>query len=150
MAYFIFTGTGSGTLYKIAENDSDKNGLHFSESNSIIKDVSDSDFLKIKSQKAAVSLDGDNVVIQDQSPENPHFEEASSLQNIINEHVRICNQFIEDGKNQDSVFLSRVTNYKNMCESFDTSTVSFPLNKSWETYLSDNSIDFISPLQFCV
>jgi hypothetical protein len=148
MAYFIFTGTGQGNLYRIAENDSDKNGLHFSENNSIVKVVSDSDFLKIKSEKAQVYLDGDNVVIEDGSDDSV-YQEASELQDVINKHVAICNQFIENEKNQDSIFLSRVTSYKNMCESFDTSTVTFPLNKTWQAYLTDNSIDFISPLQFC-
>ena len=149
MAYFIFTkNTGPGNLYRIAANDADKDALHFPPEHSIVKDVSDEDFLKIKSQKAEVYLDGDNVVIQDENSGSVYYEQASHLQEIIDMHLKICNEFIKDDRNQDSTLLSRVTSYRDMCESFDTSTVTFPMYKSWEAYLTDNSIDFISPLQF--
>ena len=37
--------------------------------------------------------------------------------------------------------------YKNSLSSFDTSTVTFPLNTPWEKYCEDNSISYKSLLQ---
>tara|TARA_R110000824_G_scaffold384729_1_gene578809 strand:+ start:41 stop:493 length:453 start_codon:yes stop_codon:yes gene_type:complete len=150
MAYFIFSSnTGLGNLYKIAADDSDKDAIHYSPS-AIVKTVSDEDFLKIKSQKAEANLEGDNVIIQDKGSDRFNFEQASELQKEIDLHIKICNEFIDNDSNQNNPLLGRVTSYRNMCKSFDVSTINFPLNNSWESYLLDNSIDFISPLQFCV
>lgn len=149
MAYFIFTkNLSEGNLYKIASNDADKDALHFSPAHSIVKDVSDEDFLKIRSERSQVYLDdNDNVIIEDRSCS---YTDASGLQGTIDSHIKLCNRFIEDRENENNPLLSRVTSYRDMCQSFDVSTINFPLNDTWEGYLLDNSIDFISPLQFCV
>jgi hypothetical protein len=42
---------------------------------------------------------------------------------------------------------SLFTTYKNVVDSFDPSTVTFPLNKSWEKHCEDSSIPYINLLQ---
>ena len=49
--------------------------------------------------------------------------------------------------NPSNAMLAQANSYKDTLEAFDTSTITYPLNSSWEKYCSDNSITFLHPLQ---
>jgi len=144
MAYFIFAkNIDQNNLYRIAQNDTDKNGLIFNEKTDTVKTVSDVDFNKVRESKATVNLESDSVVISDVSLNIPNENALKSNINII---IGICDNFLQKYDSNNSMY-SAVSNYKNVLESFDTSSVSFPINKSWETYCSENSITYLNPLQ---
>ena len=49
--------------------------------------------------------------------------------------------------NASNSLYTNLNNYKEYLETFDSSSVSFPLNKTWEKYCEENSITFYHPLQ---
>mgnify|MGYP003625873619 FL=1 len=62
MAYFIFNNNSE--LYRIAENDSEKNNLNINDDSPVItKTVNDEDFNKVKSNMCNVTLNEGNVTL---------------------------------------------------------------------------------------
>jgi len=49
--------------------------------------------------------------------------------------------------NNGNAMESQVQTYLNTLNSFDTSTITYPLESTWEKYCVDNSITFLHPLQ---
>jgi hypothetical protein len=142
MAYFIFQ---QNNLHSIAANETDKNSLPIANTY-VVKEVSDSDFLKVKKQIAEVSLSGDNVVVTDYVSYNGYNDE-NDLRNYHTENViKRIDQFL-NAENEDKSLYSAITSYKTYLENFDYSTMTFPMTKTWEEYCEDNSIAYVSPLQ---
>ena len=50
-------------------------------------------------------------------------------------------------KNPSNGFYTRCNNYLNYLETLDYSSISFPIDKSWENYCEENSIPYLHPLQ---
>ena len=140
MAYFIFH---SDNLISIAANETDKNSLPIPDVYTV-KNVSDSDFLKVKKQIAGVSISGDNVVVTDY--ESNGFNDEDGLQIYHKGILSRINEFLNAG-NEDKSFHGAITTYKTLLEGFDTSTITYPMTKTWEEYCEDNSIAYVSPLQ---
>jgi len=144
MAYFIFTkDNNQNNLYRIAENDTDKNSLSFHEKTSVVKTVSDVDYNKVKQSKATAYLENDIVVVNDISVNIPN---ENSLKATIDMNIKTCDYFLNNFDSNNSM-RSAISNYKSVLESFDTSTITFPIDKSWETYCLENGITFLNPLQ---
>ncbi len=140
MAYFIFH---SDNLISIAANETDKNSLPIPDVYTV-KNVSDSDFLKVKKQIAGVSISGDNVVVTDY--ESNGFNDEDGLQIYHKGILSRINEFLNAG-NEDKSLHGAITTYKTLLEGFDTSTITYPMTQSWEEYCEDNSIAYVSPLQ---
>ena len=140
MAYFIFH---SDNLISIAANENDKNSLPIPDVYTV-KNVSDSDFLKVKKQIAGVSISGDNVVVTDY--ESNGFNDEDGLQIYHKGILSRINEFLNAG-NEDKSLHGAITTYKTLLEGFDTSTITYPMTQSWEEYCEDNSIAYVSPLQ---
>ena len=140
MAYFIFH---SDNLISIAANETDKNSLPIPDVYTV-KNVSDSDFLKVKKQIAGVSISGDNVVVTDY--ESNGFNDEDGLQIYHKGILSRINEFLNAG-NEDKSLHGAITTYKTVLEGFDTSTITYPMTQSWEEYCEDNSIAYVSPLQ---
>ena len=140
MAYFIFH---SDNLISIAANETDKNSLPIAPVYTV-KDVSDSDFLKVKKQIAGVSISGDNVVVTDY--ESNGFNDEDGLQIYHEGILSRINEFLNAG-NEDKSLHGAITTYKTVLEGFDTSTITYPMTQTWEEYCEDNSIAYVSPLQ---
>ena len=144
MAYLIFNSDNN--LIKIAANDSDRDSQNIVLSDHSVISVSDADFLKIKTNAAVATYDGTNVTITE--------VDAIEMENILNEEalkkhfnnvIYSLNSFLS--VNTSSSLYTDLNNYKEYLETFDTSSVTFPLNKSWEAYCNENSLTFYHPLQ---
>lgn len=139
MAYLIFNNNND--LVKIAANDSDRDSQNLILTQHSVVSVSDSDFLKVRTGASFASYDGTNATITE--AENYFNEE--SLKKYFENVVSLLNSFLSE--NMDNSLYDDMNNYKNYLLSFDTSSVTLPLNKSWEEYCNENSIVFYHPLQ---
>jgi len=142
MAYIIRQGN---ILSKIAKDDTDKNEQNLSSEIYSSIDISDSDFLKLKKSRATVTIDGDNVTINDVASST--FEDSNALTLEIDSIKYSLKQFLDISSNSSKAIYSVAQTYYNTLDIFDVSTISFPLNKTWEEYCEDNSIAYVSPLQ---
>ena len=142
MAYIIRQGN---ILSKIAKDDTDKNEQNLSSEIYSSIDISDSDFLKLKKSRATVTIDGDNVTINDVASST--FEDSNALTLEIDSIKYSLKQFLDISSNSSKDIYSVAQTYYNTLDAFDVSTISFPLNKTWEEYCEENSITYIHPLQ---
>ena len=133
MAYFIFQ---QNNLQSIAANETDKNSLPIANTY-VVKEVSDSDFLKVKKQIAVASLSGDNVVVTDFVSYNGHNDENDLRNYHTNNVIKRIDDFLNVG-NEDKSLYSAITSYKTYLQNFDYSTMTFPMTKTWEEYCEDN------------
>jgi hypothetical protein len=142
MAYIIFNENNE--LVKIASNASDRDSLHLVLSNLSVTEVSDIDFLKIKKNMASVSYDGLTVTVTDFNEANS-IETQSKLESYLKDIIKYISYYTNSNKNH--LMYNEINSYKEYLENFDVNSLTFPLNKSWEEYCSDNSITFYHPLQ---
>jgi len=140
MAYLIFNSDNN--LIKIAANDSDRDSQNIVLSDHSVISVSDADFLKIKTNAAVATYDGTNVIITDISVT---IETEEDLKITFKNIIKPITEFLEN--NQNNSFYVGLNNYKQYLENFNTSSITFPLEKSWEQYCSENSITCYHPLQ---
>lgn len=140
MSYLIFNSDNN--IVKIASNDSDRDSQNIVLSDHSVVSVSDSDFLKIRTDVAIATYDGTNVTITDTG--NITFDEAT-LKFIFKNLIKTITAFLEN--NQSNSLYVGINNYKEYLENFDTSTLTFPVDKGWEEYCKENSITFYHPLQ---
>ena len=140
MKYFIFNQ--GNNLWKIAASESDKNALNANLNNYNVVEVTDDQFNKVRLSKSDVNYDGNIVTLEDREIGS---EDEISYKAIIKELIYICDQFLIS--NESHIKHNEVRDYRNYLAAFDTSTISFPLNMTWEEYCNNNSITFIHPLQ---
>ena len=162
MAYAIFTSDNN--LVHIAANDSDRDALNIMQSLCVIKDISDSNFTKLQLNTAGITYDGTNVTITDyddgltRAANNLNRQVSDSTKDkLINFGAQadldgylknITDRLGDFVKNNSSNSMYTVcNNYLTYLNSLDTSSLSYPLGKSWEQYCTDNSISFVHPLQ---
>jgi|TARA_R100001460_G_scaffold35576_4_gene68413 hypothetical protein len=143
MAYLIFNKTDS-SLYKIAANETDKDNLNIIDDQWTIKDISDSDFTLVKNGEKLVELSGDTVTYTDV---NMTYESADLLQEWINNIISLINDFKANGNNQSNPNYDSVVAYGQYLNDFDTSTITYPLDKSWEQYCADTGVTYFNSLQ---
>jgi hypothetical protein len=143
MAYFIYN---ENNIIYIAANDSDKNCLPLIDSYTV-KDVSDSDFEKVKKQTSQTYLNGDNVVIEDCEQTASRYENENDLKSYHENIIAKINVFLSVPSNSSKSIYSSIENYKTYLEGFDYNSITLPTTKTWEEYCADNSITYISPLQ---
>ena len=141
MAYLIFNNQNQ--LSKIAANDLERDSQNLILSDYSVVTVSDADFLKVKTGVVLTSYDGSNVSLTDHS--DIIITDENMLKSIIQSILNSLEQFLKG--NQDNSLYNSVNDYKSTLENFDTSLVTFPLNKTWEQYCNENSITFYNPLQ---
>ena len=69
----------------------------------------------------------------------------AKLKSIAPDKVKLIDQFLlANPSHADRDFW---VSYKNTLETFDTSTVTYPLTTSWEKYCADNGITYKSMLE---
>ena len=142
MAYIISSDSTPTNISKIAENDAAKDKLYLSPLN-VVHTISDSDFANLKNVTKVVSgYESDNFVYTDA---NTHWDTEEELTSYINSKITVIGSTLE--RYPEHADASSWTTYKNVLENFDTSTVSYPLNTSWEKYCEDNSITYINLLE---
>lgn len=140
MAYLIFNSDNN--LVKIAANDSDRDSQNIILSDHSVVSVSDADFLKVKTGIVKLSYDGTNVSFTDT---NGSITDENMLKSIFQNILNQLEEFLL--VNQSNALYNSLKDYKHALESFDTSSITFPLNKTWEQYCNENSITFYHPLQ---
>ena len=142
MAYAVFN---NNEICRIAANENEKNDLNLLFLPAIAKDISDEDFLKLKKNNAIATISGDTVSITDISSS---FENEENLTKHISFLKTVTKDFLNpNSDNNEKILYSTINNYYNTLNSFDVSTITFPLNKSWEDYCEENSIAYVSHLQ---
>tara|TARA_R110000803_G_scaffold53388_1_gene109602 strand:+ start:724 stop:1152 length:429 start_codon:yes stop_codon:yes gene_type:complete len=140
MAYVIFDNNNN--LIKIAANDSDRDSQNIVLSDHTIKSVSDSDFLEIRTRLKVITYDGTNVILTDHTQS---FENEINLKEYLKDIISVASNFLKE--NESNSLYNPINEYKNYLESFDTSLLSFPYEKSIEQYCNENSLPFFHPLQ---
>ena len=140
MAYLIFNN--NNCILKIAASDAHRDSLNMILSRHIVKDISDSDFLKIKLGLANISFDGSDVTITDVASS---IQDEDSLKIQLKDKIKFIARFID--LNEGHLLYNEIQQYQNYLKDFDTSSLTFPLAKSWEQYCNENSITFFHPLQ---
>tara|TARA_R110000765_G_scaffold380124_1_gene471172 strand:- start:232 stop:663 length:432 start_codon:yes stop_codon:yes gene_type:complete len=141
MSYLIFNSDNN--IVKIASNNSDRDSQNMVLSNHSVVSVSDADFLKVRTNVAIATYDGTDVTITDLS--DNFIESENDLKLIFKDIINIILNFSQN--NQDNLLYNSLNNYKEYLENFDTSSLTFPVDKSWEHYCNENSITFYHPLQ---
>jgi len=106
-------------------------------------EISNEDFIALQTgQKDFVSSDGTTVTYRDATRS---FETKEQLDGQINFIKSTIDEILK--RKGDSSQATRLSTYKAVLESLDTSTINYPLNSSLEKYLLDNGHEVISTLQ---
>lgn len=135
MAYFIFLKQNNveGTLYRIAENQSDLNNLNITLSDYKIIEDSQSNFNDVKLlNKYADKYTDNSIIFKD---ETIIFSEKEKLINYVNNIKVQIKNFLDVNKNHPSFNLWN--NYYMQLKNLDFDSITYPLNKSLEKYFSD-------------
>ena len=76
------------------------------------------------------------------------FENQETLEKYHENIKPLLKDFLEPSTGNDTKSLhNAIQSYSNTLESFDYSSITYPLNKSWEQYCEENSITYVHPLQ---
>lgn len=146
MAYFIFgknLENIEGTLYKIAENQSDLNNLNIIASDYKIIEDSQFSFDTIKFGSKLPNKYNNNTIAYLDG--NPSFLNKEGLKNYIDNFKKQIKQFTDN--NPSHPLLDRWNNYYNQLNSLNLDNITYPLNKSLEQYFSDLGQSSLNPLQ---
>jgi len=132
-----------GSLYKIAENETDLNNLNIDINNFKIIEISQNDFNSLKLQdKFFVSYDNNNIATYSES-KDPCYSSINSLKNDISSTINTINMFLDNNKNH--VDYSKFNSYKTQLSNIDINN--YPLTKSIPEYFNDLGQTSLNVLQ---
>jgi hypothetical protein len=146
MSFIIFNknlDNVNGSLYKIAENESDLNNLNIIKSDYKIIEVTTSDFNDIKLKKKFPLKYSNNVI----------FYETLNISFLNKEYVDIEKKFIAKiikpflDNNSNHVLFDKFNDYYNQLNNLDSNNIEYPLNKSLEQYFDDLDQPSLNTLQ---
>jgi hypothetical protein len=146
MAYFIFSKNSDGlegTVYRIAENQTDLDLLNISKSDYKIIEDSSVNFLDVKLNKKIAISYNDNTI--NYANLNIIFNDYVEMNAAVDNQVKNIDQFLKNNPNHTKY--STWNNYKNQLKSLDTKSIQYPLNKSLEQYINDLGQTFFNTLQ---
>jgi hypothetical protein len=136
MPYFILlkvSDGGAGSLYRIAENESDLNNLNLIKSDYIILEDSQVNFENFKYRnKSILNFDNNNI---NYTNFNVRFENKNKLINYIESIKPLINDFLENNKNHP--LYNRWKQYDDQLKNLNLDNIVFPLEKSLEQYFKD-------------
>lgn len=145
MAYFIFLpnlDNVDGTLYRIAENQSDLNNLNISQSEYKIIEDTQSNFDLVKYGNKNIKYNNNDIIY---SEKITLFRNKEELQYHINSLVNQIKQFLKNNPNHP--LFNRWNDYSNQLTILNINSITYPLNKSLEQYLKDQGQVCLNPLQ---
>ena len=142
MAYLIFDNLNG--LVKIAANDSDKDNLNLDLSLYSVVSVSDEDFTKVKNNVVEPTYDGTSVSY---SEDEIYSIDQQNLEMIIDDYKKVIKAFLDVPSNEEKSNYSAIKSYYDYLNELDFSSLSYPIESSWESYCQDNSISYFNPLQ---
>jgi hypothetical protein len=146
MSYFIFLkdlDNVEGTLYRIAENQSDLNNLNISQSDYKIIEDSQSNFNLVKFGNKFIVKYNNNLISYGEGTFS--FLNKNELQNNINNLKQVIKQFTDNNPNHP--LFDRWNNYYNQLNNLNLDSITYPLNKSLEQYFNDLGQPSFSILQ---
>ena len=152
MAYFIFNN--DGFITKIAADDVEKSKLNITDSVYDIRTVSTEDFnnVRLSLGEARMVDNVPTVVLKDSSSIKPGADSTLNIKNQteleaeIDAAKQVLSAIMEHCTDHPNY--SDYVSYKNYLDSFDASSLTYPLTeRSWEEYCNSNSITFYHPLQ---
>jgi hypothetical protein len=151
MAVFIFSKNSdgkTGVLYRIASNQSIYNdNKNWQDDLYDIITVNDDDYTAVKlGTKSVISKNGNTVSYNEL---NISFGTTDNLTSYINSVVNIIEDWLIN--NSSKPLASSVIIYKNYIQNIDVSSLSIteenPFNSSLESYVEDQGITAIHPLE---
>ena len=148
MAYIIYTNENK--LVGIADNDADRDSYNGIENLQAVS-VSDSNYDKVKNNEVIIG-DYDSANSQHNLQEReteliPVIEGVDQLNQHVSDLKERLNSFLEVPENESKTMWTRCNDYHSYLESLDTSSLTYPINSTWERYCSDNSISYVNTLQ---
>ena len=142
MAFAYFT-KDEGQVHRIAENENAKSLINCKEEDYTVATIDDNLFQDIIKSKKWIRYENDAVVVEDIDFEG--YQNNDELQEVLNSTLAIIKPWTWNNQNHSSY--NDVKNYCNFVKDFKTSSITFPLNQTWEEYCESNSITFFHPLQ---
>ena len=146
MSYFIFSKNLEnieGSLYKIAENESDLNNLNINKNDYKIIEDSQSNFNLVKfGNKIAIKYNNNIITYVDSITS---FSKKEELQIYTDSLKKSIKQFTDNNPSHTS--LNLWNNYYNQLNSLNLDSITYPLNKSLEQYFNDLGQPSFSILQ---
>lgn len=145
MAYFIFTkdvDNLEGSIYKIAENESDLNSLNITKSEFKIIEDSNENFELVKLKKK-FPLKYQNNTITFITLES--FFYLKDLKDYTENLKNYIKNFLDNNKNHP--LFTKWNNYLNQINNLNLNSINFPLEKSLEEYFKDTNQTYLNPLQ---
>jgi|TARA_R100000329_G_C7596609_1_gene211566 hypothetical protein len=144
MAFAITLNNG---VHKIASNETEKNEINIFFPPAVAHTISDDEFNKIKKNTAVLNFVNNTISVVDFDI-NQSFADADALKRYHATIKPLINDFLEPSTGNDTKSLhNSIQSYSNTLESFDYSSITYPLDKSWEQYCEENSITYVHPLQ---
>jgi len=110
-------------------------------------DISDSDFIKFKENIDLFTIDGSTITFST-NPNPQVYSDSEELHQYLKDIRDSIKKFIANANanTQSKTLYTQFVNYNNYLDTFDTSTVTYPIN-TWEKYCQDNGITYLSLLQ---
>jgi len=135
MAYFIFlkNPNTSGSIYRIAENQSDLNNLNIVKSDYEIIEDSESNFNLVKFGNKFIDKYNNDIITYNN--ESVSFVTKNDLQNYISSLKQQIKQFTNNNPNHP--LFNRWNDYYNQLNSLNLDNLTYPFNKSLESYFND-------------
>jgi hypothetical protein len=136
MSYFVFVKNFdniSGSIYRIAENQSDLNNLNITQSDYKIIEDSETNFNLVKFGNKYIDKYNNNTITY--IDQINLYKNKNELQIYINNFKNQIKQFTDNNPNHQ--LLSRWDNYYNQLNNLNLDSVTYPLNKSLEKYFND-------------
>jgi hypothetical protein len=163
MAYFIFTKNSDdieGTIYKIAENESDLNNLNIIKSDYKIIEDSQSNFDLVKYGNKLPSKYNNDIITYVDTEINFIDLIATDIKtgeqilvkpakNYLKEYIEIFKKKIKSfiNNNKNHVLFNKWDNYYSQLDNLNLDSITYPLNKSLEQYFKDQNQVSLNPLQ---
>lgn len=148
MSYFLFNknlDNVEGSLYKIAENQSDLNNLNINQSNYKIIEDTQSNFDLVKyGQKNIQKYNNNSIIYADVSYEFI-FTKKEQLSSYVSNTINQIKGFLNN--NPGHPLFNNWNTYYNQLQSLNLDNISYPLGKSLEQYFKDQSQLSLHPLQ---
>ncbi len=153
MAYIIYNPDAPKTaMSRIAADDTEKAkyvGM-------LSEEITTEEFNNLKNNtKYITGHDGTNYTYADNvatgtlddGSANQMYNTKEDLDIYISDLIKNIESWVSTAEGHPQSEIDDWNTYKNSLSSFDTSTVTFPLNTPWEKYCEDNSISYKSLLQ---
>jgi hypothetical protein len=130
----------NGQIYRIS-TDSDISNHPVNDVHMIV-DLPDSDFNSVRLNQKNLTYSNNAFTLLDRSD---YFADEASLKIYLQNVIKNIDLFLLN--NSSNGMYNNLKTYRNFCESFDATDITFPYDKSWEEYCNDNSITFFHTLQ---